>query len=235
MDTGIVTAIWREANVTAIFKNKGNCWQAGNYRPVSLISEVCKVMESFVRDSMMQHLEQNDLFSNQQYGFISGRQLLNVMDEWTSVLAEGGQIDVVYMDFQKAFDTVPHRRLLGKLESYGIRSKTKRWIASFLGDRRQRVMVNGTASEWRPVTRGILQGSVLGPGLFVVYINDLPKNVTSVVRLFADDTKVSRQIRKENDAREVQDDLHSLQGWSDMWLLKFHPQKCKFMQLEGKK
>ena len=87
----------------------------------------------------MQHLEKNDLLSNQQYGFISGRstglQLLNVMDEWTSVLAEGGQIDVVYMDFQKTFDTVPHRRLLGKLESYGIRSKTKRWIASFLGDR----------------------------------------------------------------------------------------------------
>ena len=142
------------------------------------------------------------------------------MDEWTSVLAEGGQIDVVYMNFQKAFDTVPHRRLRGKLESYGIQSKTKRWIASFLGDRRQRVMVNGTASEWRPVTSGVPQGSVLGPGLFVVYINDLPKNVTSGVRLFADDTNVSRQIRKENDPREVQDDLHSLQGWSDIWLLK---------------
>ena len=196
-------------------------------------------MESFVRDSMMQHLEQNDLLSNQQYRFISGRsiglQLLNVMDEWTSVLAEGGQIDVVYMNFQKAFDTVPHIRLRGKLESYGIRSKTKRWIASFLGDRRQRVMVNGTASEWRPVTSGVPQGSVLGPGLFVVYINDLPKNVTSGVRLFADDTKVSRQIRKENDPREVQDDLHSLQGWSDIWLLKFHPQKCKFMSIGRKK
>ena len=92
-------------------------------------------------------------------------------------------------------------------------------------------MVNGTASEWRPVTSGIPQGSVLGPGLFVAYINDLPKDVTSGVRPFADDTKVSRQIRKENDAREVQDDLHSLQGWSDMWLLKLNPQKCNFMSI----
>ena len=151
MDTGIVPAIWREANVIAIFKNKGNSCEARNYRPVSLTLVMCKVMESFVRDRMMQHLELNDLLSNQQYNFISGRstglQLLNVMDEWTSVLTEGGQIDVVYMDFQKPFDTVPHRRLLEKLESYGIRSKTERWIASFLGDRRQRVMVNGTASE----------------------------------------------------------------------------------------
>ena len=103
---------------TAIFKNKGNCWQAENYRPASLTSEVCKVMKSFVRDSMMQHLKQNDLLSNQQYSFISGRssglQLLNVMNKLTSVLAEGGQINVVYIDFQKAFDTVPHRSLWGQ-------------------------------------------------------------------------------------------------------------------------
>ena len=96
-------------------------------------------------------------------------------------------------------------------------------------------MVYGTASKWRSVTSGIPQGSVLGLGIFEVSINDLPKTVTTGVRLFSDDTKVSRQIRKANDAREVQDDLHSLQGWSDMWLLRFHLQKCKFMSIGMKK
>ena len=116
--------------------------------------------------------------------------MLEVLDEWTQVLEEGGSIDVVYMDLMKAFDTVPHHRLLCKLEAYGIQGKVLAWIRSFLLGRRQRVVVSGQKSDWSAVSSGVPQGSVLGPILFLVYVNDLPTCVRSGTKLFADDTKL---------------------------------------------
>ena len=145
--TGVVPQDWKSANITAIYK-KGSKKIAGNYRPISLTCIVCKLMETLVRNSLVEYMKKNNLFSNQQYGFISGRstvlQLIRVLDRWTEILDKGGSIDVIYCDFMKAFDKVPHRRLIEKLEYYGIGDPLLSWIRAFLSNRKQRVAVNGT-------------------------------------------------------------------------------------------
>jgi hypothetical protein len=152
------------------------------------------------------------------------------MDEWTKILDDGGEIDVIYMDFMKAFDKVPHRRLLEKLRCYGIDGKLLSWMKEFLNGRKQRVVVNGCKSGWKDVISGVPQGSVIGPLLFVLYINDLPDVVEAEVYLFADDTKIFCRIL-DDDTSPLQEDLNKLQKWSDTWLLKFHPDKCKVMKI----
>ena len=146
---------------------------------------------------MVNHMAENDLLTNDQHGFWSGRscttQLLSVIETWTDQLEKGIDIDVLYFDFSKAFDMVPHRRLLSKLESYKVSQQITDWVEAYLSNRKQRVLVNGTRSEWEAVSSGVPQGSVLGPVLFLIYINDLPKEVKNCIRLFADDTKLYRR------------------------------------------
>ena len=228
MNKGSLPLICKRANVSPIFK-KGT----SNYRPVNLTCILCKVQESIIRDDIIAHMNANGLISKRQFGFLSGRstihQLLHVMDEWTGILNAGGTIDVCYRDFMKAFDNVPHRCLIAKLHSHG---KLLDWIRSFLERRQQRVVINGQYSTWRNVTGGIPQGSVLGTLLFVIYINDLPDTVLSQVLLFADDTKMYRQIQKDaSDHHTFQEDISKLQEWADKWLLRFHPDKCKLMTI----
>ena len=180
---------------------KGNRKNAGNYRPVSLTSIICKCMEQYVKDHIVNHMIRNKLFSTQQFGFIKGRstvlQLFNVIDSWTKALDRGESVDVVYLDFMKAFDTVPHKRLIGKLKSYGIEYYTLRWIQAFLSDRVQQVNVNGTNSEWANITSGIPQGSVLGPILFVLYINCSMGNMTVMYLTLLSCTKTVIQGKEQ--------------------------------------
>ena len=224
LQSGCIPGDWKIATVSPIFK-KGGKKMAENYRPVSLTSIVCKLLESVVREAVLDHLCCNDL-SNKQFGFIGGRsttlQLLTFIDECVKTLARGDTVDTVYLDFSKAFDTIPHRRLIGKLEAYGIDGSLLSWISSFLMGRTQKVSVNGSLSSSKPVLSGIPQGSVLGPLLFVIYINDLPDKLCSSSLMFADDTKVFREICSENDLECLQRDLACLEKWSDTWLLKFH-------------
>ena len=223
---------WKTANITAIHK-KGNKKIASNYRPVSLTCLVCKKMEEIVRDVITEFMKSAKLLSKKQFGFIGKRstvlQLLKVMDDWTRILDEGEELDVIYMDFMKAFDKVPHKRLLEKLKSYGIQGRLLKWIEQFLTGRKQRVIVNGCKSEWKEVRSGVPQGSVLGPLLFVLYINDLPEVVKAEIYLFADDTKIYCKILEGKST--LQEDLAKLEEWSNIWLLKFHPEKCKVMNI----
>ena len=137
---------------------------------------------------------------------------------------------MVYMDFRKAFDSVPHRRLMQKVEAHGVKGKVYLWIQDFLSNRTQQVTVNGTTSEEADVTSGIPQGSVLGPLLFILYINDLPDCVQNEVRMFADDTKLFKEVENISTC-PLQDDLDRLVDWSRDWLLSFHPEKCCYMRL----
>ena len=190
-------------------------------------------MESIVRDTLMSHFEKHAL-SKHQHGFVAGRScvshFITVINKWTEILDNRKPIDVVYLDFAKSFDSVPHWRLLSKLYSYGIRGQLYNWIISFLTGRRQRVLVGKARSGWEDVS-GVPQGSVPGPVLFLMYINDLPNSITSVVKIFVDDTKVFRTVDNPEECKMLQHDIDALASWSAAWQLPFNIDKCKVMHL----
>ena len=148
------------------------------------------------------------------------------MEEITKWIDEGSPVDIIYLDFQKAFDKVPHQRLLLKLKAQGIGDGIIDWIEQWLSDRRQRVVVDGEVSIWKSLLSGVPQGSVLGPLLFLIYINDLDDNITSNVLKFADDTKVFRKVNTDGDKQHLQNDLDRLVKWSEKWQM-FNFGKCK--------
>ena len=140
-------------------------------------------------------------------------------------------IDAIYLDFQKAFDSVPHKRLIEKLRGNGIQGNVLNWISDFLSCRSQYVTINGYKSRSVPVTSGVPQGSVLGPSLFIYYINDLPKLCEALCEIFADDTKVFKSIKSLSDCCLIQRTLNALSAWSDKWLLSFNASKCNVLHL----
>ena len=237
LNSGLVPNQWKSALVTPIFK-KGDKHNPANYRPVSLTSICCKVLEHIVAKALLCHLESNKILIENQHGFIHSRscetQLLMFVDELLRSMSKGKQIDAVIMDFSKTFDMVPHNSLLVKLSGYGIQDKTLDWIGSFLSDRSQRVVVEGEQSDPAPVTSGVPQGSVLGPILFLVFINDLPKAINSSCRVFADDMIVYREISSPTDSAALQHDLEALQCWEKRWGMSFNPSKCNTINITRK-
>ena len=196
--TGEVPDDWRTANVTPAFK-KGQKYQTENYRPISLTSVCCKIMEHVIASQIMNHGEMNNILYPLQHGFRRGRscetQLIEFIDDLSNNLHNNQQTDILVMDFAKAFDKVCHSLLTHKLHNYGIQGNVNRWIKNWLANRKQSVVVEGEQSQFVSVESGVPQGSVLGPCLFLYCINDLPAKLHSSVRLFADDTIAYLVIR----------------------------------------
>jgi hypothetical protein len=235
LDTGEVPDDWRNAWIVPIFK-KGEKHQASNYRPVSLTSITCKLLEHIIHSSIMGHFDRNEILHNSQHGFRRHRscetQLITTIHEVATSIAQGNQVDIILLDFSKAFDKVPHSRLLHKLNYYGVSSSTLRWIRSFLTDRKQEVLLEGTYSSQADVTSGVPQGTVLGPLLFLSFINDLPDVVgSSHTKLFADDCMLFRTINSLSDQQTLQTDLSALEQWEKDWQMDFNPSKCTVLRV----
>jgi ribonucleases P/MRP protein subunit RPP40 len=234
LETSMVPVDWKDAGVTPLFK-KGKKSDVQNYRPVSMTSIVCKIMESIIKDKIVGHLERGDLIRDSQHGFTRGRScltnLLEFFEEVTLHLDEGKPFDIMYLDFSKAFDKVPHQRLFKKLWAHGISGQILEWIKNWLTGRRQKVGVNKVYSGWVDVISGVPQGSVLGPLLFLIYINDLDDGIDSKLVKFADDTKVGREVATVQDVEIMRDDLEKIFQWSLDWQMLFNADKCTVLHM----
>ena len=234
LNSGTLPSDWRDALVSPVFK-KGDIHQACNYRPISLTSVICKQLEHIICRHILQHFEENNILSSLNHGFRSGHstetQLLTVVHDLLMAHDKKTQMDVIILDFEKAFDTVPHSLLLHKLHLYGIEGPIHQWLSSFLTKRQMKVVVEGELSSSSAVSSGVPQGTVLGPLLFLCHINDLPDVVKSQVRLFADDCVLYRPIKSQRDHIKLQDDLSRLHEWACTWGMRFNTSKCQVMSI----
>ncbi|CAH8547563.1 unnamed protein product, partial [Dicrocoelium dendriticum] len=227
---------WKNGIITPIYKG-GKRSDPANYRPITLLPVLSKVMESVIADGLTRYFESQQIISNAQHGFRRRRScltnLLLTRDLWTRAADEGVPIDVIYLDFSKAFDRVNHFFLLQKLAAYGINGSLLTWLEDYLHDRAIKVRVADTYSESLYVSSGVPQGSVLGPLLFLVYINDLPANILSPMQIFADDAKIWRAIRSASDRVYLQEDLTRINEWAEKNQLPLNPAKCHLLTVHN--
>ena len=234
LNTGVIPDLCKMANIVPIHKGKSRAIPK-NYRPVALTSLLIKVFEKVVRRHLVDYLEVTKQFNPTQHGFRGGRsclsQLLEHFDRVTRLLEEGKAVDVIYLDFAKAFDKVDISITLCKLKSLGIDGKLGRWLHCFLTGRSQRVIVNGAISDPKPVISGVPQGSVLGPLLFLILISDIDQDVrTSFISSFADDTRVGHGISGEDDCHLRQQDLQAVYDWAKVNNMEFNSDKFEHLR-----
>lgn len=238
LSTGSIPIDWKVGKVVPVFKS-GNKESPLNYRPISLTSVPCKIMEHVIYSHVMNFLDSINFFHPSQHGFRKNlscdTQLAIFVHDLHVNLDCNLQTDAIFLDFAKAFDKVPHKRLLLKLSWLNLHPNILQWISEFLANRTQFVYVNNQASSSLPVTSGVPQGSVLGPLLFLIYINDLPTRVTCSVRIFADDCVIYRTVRNSANQLALQNDLNSVQDWCNEWLMELNPNKCKLLSFTRKR
>ena len=227
LDTGVVPQSWKEAIVVPIFK-QGSKNIPGNYRPISLTSILSKLLEHIIASQMMKFLIANNLLSDRQFGFRAKSStelmLISMVHKISNNIQGGGQVDIIGIDFQKAFDRVSHEHLLSKLAGYGLNIVIP-WFRSFLLGRTQRVKVDGELSDCVFVKSGVPQGSVIGPILFSIYINDILDDLECDPYLYADDNYLVRQIFDIRDCHALQRDLNRLNSWCNDWAMVAQPDK----------
>ena len=236
---GQVPKLWKHANVTPIHKD-GDREPVEHYRGISLLTITGKCQERLVYNAII-YEQVIEFVHSSHHGFLRGRscttQLLLVHHDWSKALDNGGQVDVVFIDFAKAFDLVNHTILLTKLYKYGVHGSLLEWCRDYLTDRQQRVVVKGEVSDWLTITSGVPQGSLLGPLFFIIYINDLPGiiNKNSSIALYADDSKLYRIINSPDDMSSFQGDLDKISDWCKENKMKINTKKCKIMRITRKK
>ena len=225
---------WKNANVSPIFK-KGDKELVCNYRPISLTCLLVKVLEKLVASHISSFINSKTLLSDHQFGFRTGSsctsQLIHIFHSWASALDSGKLTDVVFFDFAKAFDSVSHKHLLAKLQLFGINGNILLWLSDFLYDRKQRVVIDGAFSDWGNVISGVPQGSILGPLLFVLYVNDIPQTLSCSSEMFADDTLLYNSDSIDIVSAPVQQGLHQMSDWCSSWSLNLNIDKCEFMRI----
>lgn len=237
LSSGKFITEWKDANISPVFK-KGSKSMFSNYRGISLLPILSKVLEKCVARKLVDFIDSR-LFALQhsfRHGLSCTTQLLCVLHDIGRSLDRGDEIDVIYLDLTRAFDTVCHSRLLLKLQRFGIAGSLLSWFSDYLSSRQQRVVINGISSSWQPVISGVPQGSVLGPILFILYINDLPQCINfSRVAMFADDSKCYNTIRSCVDSSNLQSDLTNISNWASLNELSFQPKKCENLRISRKR
>lgn len=232
---GSLPTAWKTAIVSPLPKKPPHD-DVKSYRPISLTSSVCKLLETIIKTRIMEHLTLTNTINKNQFGFLPGKstveQLISSFHEWFKGVSEKCQTEIVFVDFAKAFDTVIHNKLIYKLKSYGIDGEPLRWIRNFLIGRNFVVKINSSYSSMKPVISGVPQGSVLGPLFFLLYINDLPEQLNSSCRLFADDLKIYRVLHEPAiDFHILRNDLLKLENWSKAWQLDISAEKSHVMHI----